>query len=679
MAKSAAQVDYVQALNPKGYLNNREITNLDGQYLVKGSQNCQIVNQEKVVSDKGYTLVGAAKTKNVGHHSSTDWETSTGDHRSLRLNDDGELEAYFLHAWHSLKDFVAGTRAEFKDWWDGTELIDLLLFVIGDDSIKSWSGGIVEVASATATTLTMKRYLTGTTFAFNDNGASPDTITDSNNGFVTAGFVAGEKVIVSGSASNDGTYSIQTVAAGTLTLFPTDTLVNEVAGATVIVKGPRATWAESRFLTAGTRLVRVNGTEYAYTGGESTGTLTGLSGVAGVSAGDIALQAVNSATPTAVDGMALNLISVSGNYVFVASKTDRRYFVSSNTDYTSFSFTSPVRKPGEGWTGTVDSPPTALIPDEGVMYIFGRRDDAYLITFGLSSDFVSEAITVKKGKTATGQAAINQGSCVSIKNAVAFITFEPTIDTLGNVAFFNAPQAVPLSDPIKLDLEGYDLTDAHGIYAGRQAYWALPNEGVIIRYNNQFNHWQPPRLLPAGRMALIDLEGDGALVLCAHSSTGNETYRLDDGYSDNGAIKSVVAAFGYENYGTRFTPKNADEFATELYMSENTKVKNTVIYDYKGATDVRQFDIDGDDETIAFSARGDGGLGEEPLGDRPLGSLLNEPDDLHKVRAVDMTPVVDFFEVQRVYTSESEDARFAIIAYGSNVELADNIPAYLKR
>ena len=52
------------------------------------------------------------------------------------------------------------------------------------------------------------------TIAFSDGG---DTITDSTNPFVTAGFATDDKIRVQGSASNDGDYTVE-VAAGVLTL-----------------------------------------------------------------------------------------------------------------------------------------------------------------------------------------------------------------------------------------------------------------------------------------------------------------------------------------------------------------------------------------------------------------------------------------------------------------------------
>lgn len=69
---------------------------------------------------------------------------------------------------------------------------------------------------------------TETTIAFVNS--NPDTITDSGSGFVTAGFKVGQIInIVTGSGTNDGTYTIAAVAAGTLTLIAADTLTTENA------------------------------------------------------------------------------------------------------------------------------------------------------------------------------------------------------------------------------------------------------------------------------------------------------------------------------------------------------------------------------------------------------------------------------------------------------------------
>jgi len=70
--------------------------------------------------------------------------------------------------------------------------------------------------------------------------ANPDTIGRASGSWVGDGVTAGDIITISGSTSNDGSYTIATVAALTLTLVATDTLTNETvtgglgSGVTVI-------------------------------------------------------------------------------------------------------------------------------------------------------------------------------------------------------------------------------------------------------------------------------------------------------------------------------------------------------------------------------------------------------------------------------------------------------------
>jgi hypothetical protein len=79
---------------------------------------------------------------------------------------------------------------------------------------------------------------TASTIAFVDS--NPDTITDSANGFVTAGFRRGQEITISGSTSNDGTYRIKSVVAGTITLVTNETLTVEALGASVTMSAVTA-------------------------------------------------------------------------------------------------------------------------------------------------------------------------------------------------------------------------------------------------------------------------------------------------------------------------------------------------------------------------------------------------------------------------------------------------------
>ena len=79
--------------------------------------------------------------------------------------------------------------------------------------------------------------VTGTTFAFEDGTGTggADRITDSGNGFVTAGFTVGQYISVAGSTSNNvAGKKVLAVAAGYLEI-PAASLTTEVAGDQVII------------------------------------------------------------------------------------------------------------------------------------------------------------------------------------------------------------------------------------------------------------------------------------------------------------------------------------------------------------------------------------------------------------------------------------------------------------
>ena len=115
-----------------------------------------------------------------------------------------EVRRYLNRAYN---DFVKRTKA-IKDYVDITSVSERLSYTSGNG-------------------------LTGTGIAFVDS--NPDTITDTGSGFVSAGFQSGQQIMVEGSTSNDGTYTIDTVAAGTLTLASGDSLTAESAGDTVTI------------------------------------------------------------------------------------------------------------------------------------------------------------------------------------------------------------------------------------------------------------------------------------------------------------------------------------------------------------------------------------------------------------------------------------------------------------
>ena len=109
--------------------------------------------------------------------------------------------------------------------------------------------------------------------------------------------------------------------------------------ANTIKKTGTATWAEARFLTAGTRKVVIDGTEYTYTGGETTTTLSGVSpSPAGESAGATVFQAVRENDNQPANGVENDIISVLNNQAWVGSNSSREVYVSANDSFTDYTY-----------------------------------------------------------------------------------------------------------------------------------------------------------------------------------------------------------------------------------------------------------------------------------------------------------------------------------------------------
>lgn len=657
----------------KAYTNKPEITALSPQFLVKNSKNVLIDYGLRVVSRNGYTLFGAAATDgSTGIKSSYEWDTSTAKQYPIRVWG-SRVEFYWNATWNLLKSGLATPYLEFAKVWDDTEKIDVLLYVLGDTNMYKWSGGATKVASSTAVTLTKQGVMSAkTTIAFvaGTTGTVAPTITDSATGFVTAGFAAGDTLYVTGSSANSRNFTIGSVTAGTITLIMTDVLTAEAAGPAITVHNGEPTWASSRFLTTGTRKIIYNGTEYAYTGGESTDTLTGLTAFPTVTAGDPVWQTVITlANPGAINAnFKQDFIGVQLNQVILGSSKSQEIYGSKVTDYTNFTMPSP-RTPADPFKLTMDNYCTCIIPIDNASQttsslMFGAgTNEFFQLSYQLAQDNASELVRMIKLKTASGSGVISRGAIGNIKNSVAYISREPALDLLSNLEGNN----VPISDPVKNDFDSYNFTGAHVKYWKRAIYIALPSEGVVLIYDMMRKLWQPPQTLPISRLAII---GDW---LYGHSSVVNETYKLFVGTNDNGNFIPQVARFAYNNGGNRARLKNMSEVWSDGYITPNATLNLKPYYGFEGIDGQKVLTISGGDTSITNPVGGSP-LGDEPLGSTPIGGDNLDPltglpgtvSTMVRFWQVDTASLIDYTEKFVEYSMNTLDGQFALVAYGDN-------------
>jgi len=134
-------------------------------------------------------------------------------------------------------------------------------------------------------------FLKGTSLAYSDNGASPDTITDSENRFLTAGFKVGDAITTTGSTTGGNDISavvLTAVAAGTLTFVTGSLSASEAFLAATTLTGNNGGSLAALFLDGvleiysgsqpsdpnaaeiGTKLLRITQSSGAFTPGSAT-------------------------------------------------------------------------------------------------------------------------------------------------------------------------------------------------------------------------------------------------------------------------------------------------------------------------------------------------------------------------------------------------------------------------
>lgn len=463
--------------------------------------------------------------------------------------------------------------------------------------------------------------------------------------------------------------------------------------ANTITKAGTNTFAQSRFYTArDMTLINVRtGTEFAYTGGTDTTTLTGVTGspvTDGMVAGDILVQKIVTRTNNPSADRNNDTIFQLNNQIAVGSDDDNLVYISANDDITDFTPSSP-RLPGEGALLTLDSPATGFASIGQQLLIFSGKSSLYVTEYQQLDvgGTLTETLNVRKLDIGVNQGAKNQEGIVQISNQIAYISNEPALRIISNPEDLTGINPETFSNPIKPDFDAEDWDNVHGIWYKNMLIFSTPDASHLYMLNfvedadgKVKRFWNPPQILPVGPMSLIDLDDGNGYQLYGHSNAVPETYLLFDGASDgqysNMAVTdklpiNAIAKFAYNNYKKKGILKNFDEYFVEGEITNNTTdLLMTLDYDYGGATQTTEKTIDGSDEDILEGNIGFNSLAQQSLAVNPMGGLLNPPSDARRFRVVFESPKEDFFEIQTTFSSNDVDLYWAIITHGANAEIS---------
>ncbi len=460
-----------------------------------------------------------------------------------------------------------------------------------------------------------------------------------------------------------------------------------------LTKNGTASWGASRFYTGRDKVVIINGTEYTYTGGEGTTTLTGVTpDPSGEAADSVVTQKVvtNSNAPAA--SRTNHFIHNHENQVIIGSEDDNLTLGSSNTDFTDFTFSSP-RAPGEGFLLTLDSPTRGIVSLGGFLLVGAGKSVIFKTVFQQIAvgSSLAETVNIERLDVGVNQGFLNQESIVPVGNTIFYLTNEVTLRTIEDPNNLTGINPKTLSNPIKPDFDGEDWYDnsnkpnAFGIWYKNTLYYTAPSSSKVYMLNfvedadgKLFRFWNPPQVLPVAALALIEI--DNVEQLYGHSNSVPETFLLFDGTSDGqydgmpNEDKLPIecrAIFAYNNYGKRGDLKVFDEYYVEGEIIPSlTDFEMRLRYDFDGTTQELTKFIDGSDEDILEGQVGINSLGQQSLAVNPLGGLLNPPSNTRRFRVAFEVAREDFYELQTEFYTNDVDKFWAVLSHGSNAEIS---------
>jgi len=452
-----------------------------------------------------------------------------------------------------------------------------------------------------------------------------------------------------------------------------------------ITKNGTSTWAENRFYSSANKIVIINGTEYTYTGGETTTTLTGVTpDPSGEAANSVVVQKVKTHTNTPASGRKNHYIGQYQNHVLVGSDNDDLVYGSNSDNHISYSQSSP-RIPGEGFLLTLDGNGTGFGTLSERLIIFSGKSAAYSgeffeITIGST---LTETLKVKKYQVGELQGCQSPETIVSNGDSLIYLSYEPAvreITSLEQIAGGSSPRT--LSNPIKPDMDAEDWSNACAVWYKNAYYLSAPTNGrvYILEFVEDADgklrrFWQAPQTMFIRPMT--PYKGK----LYGHSSVVPESYYMFDpdafsdiNSSDEKTAIHCVAKFAYQNMGKRAALKNFDEYFVEGEISPATTLSSIINYGFGGSIQSVEELIDGGDFNILEETLENVSLAQQPLGASPLGGAITAPESTSKFHAIIELAKEDFFEMQAVFETDDIDKYWAILAHGPNAQMSVRQP-----
>lgn len=451
--------------------------------------------------------------------------------------------------------------------------------------------------------------------------------------------------------------------------------------ATTITKAS-GTWTDDGFTATGS--VVIDGTEYAYTGGAGTDTLTGVTP-------DPTTPAWSNAVAVQAAYAVSSMASYQGS---VGTAHDGRIHARLESEQSVWDYSklddpqdwTPGSNDGDGGSKDVEfGGPIVAFGKLNQSILAGKRTIVKSLTFQQSGNRVDVPtydtfVTADDKSTTIGMT--NQRSTFSSPKGLIFTTPDKRMVLLTGITRNAQPDPVILSDRIQPVFDRGIHDGAAGIcvdnvdwYAFRSTPSATYNDTVLrgdmsrnsvdsqgnvlpIRWDTPYVGWNANDWT-----ALYDPES-GTTRVHWHSSVNSTSYAVTSQKSDGQSPYSCAVRTWAETFGEPTRQKIVDRAWVEIRMTPNTNVTMAVLYDEDGVTGQEEHALSGDDSGHEFAVTTYNPFGLNPFGTQKFGS---EPEStalpLYRFE-VELRANVRFFNVSMQFSCDDAGQDFQVVRFG---------------
>lgn len=726
-----------------GYISSKDRTNLKSGILVRGSQNVYKKRSGTIASRPGIMRRGTADSTDAGVVAEFVYNTSQGRTLPIRVqNNKLQVESTIVngstYVWYDLLESstllspaLSLTRFVFSTWWEANEQKDRAVMVRGDGNTLHWSGGIAIFSSSG---VSGTGGLSGASIGVAGTGYTVGNILTVNGGTnaqvkvlkVSSGVVTGIEVYRRGSgltgANIGNSYSC---SGGTGTSF--QATIDAIADYSIITKQGSDSWTDlgfSSYLYADKRII-INGVEFFYTHGEGTTTLEGVVGsTASLTNGMVVIQSV--IVQTLVDEIpdtdfTADWVVFVGNQACYGSYTSKVIHIATDSSSGGRLGFSDLLNPaddlvvGEADFAVLDDVTNGGIVRNGKLYVSTGSSDWYEITpndvppiaiplyHNVPTSSSAYVITTVKKRKGTGLSGLltHELSCVWGDN-IYYISKDNQLRVVGTFTQIEGTNFPIVSQNVYDEFQEEDFTGGHIKSSGDTIYITAPISGRHWMYqiredvdkNGQITAerlWQSPQVSGISRFSEIDG------VLFGHSNAHPQLYQIwdtnqyhDDDPSGEEVSYTCIARFSYgHTLGSkggvdRVALNKFDKVYYEGYLSMGSLIYGKVYFDYKGATDIQDVEINTIEKPAKFFlGQQVTGIGTESLGSNPLGDgIVEEANDqatLSKFRTICNVTPKDNFEYELEVFSVDVNSRWELLCLGVNITPTDTNPTFLTK